>query len=80
MSKGWNVGNNDLRKGILKKQEEAVLVGLVHRDQTEEQVQEYLDELEFLALTAGAKAIKRFIQKLSHPDPEPLSVKANWRK
>lgn len=69
MSKGWNVGSNDLRKGIQQKQEEAVLIGLVHRDQTEEQVQEYLDELEFLALTAGAKAVKRFVQKLSHPDP-----------
>jgi GTP-binding protein HflX len=44
-------------------------VGLVHRTQTEEQVQEYLDELEFLALTAGARTIKRFIQKLPHPDP-----------
>ncbi len=69
MSKGWNVGNNDLGKGIQKKQEEAVLIGLVHRDQTEEQVQEYLDELEFLALTAGAKTVKRFIQKMPHPDP-----------
>lgn len=69
MNKGWNVGNNDQGKGIQKKQEEAVLIGLVHRDQTEEQVQEYLDELEFLALTAGAKSVKRFIQKMPHPDP-----------
>ena len=46
-----------------------MLVGLVHRFQTEEEVQEYLDELEFLALTAGAVTTKRFIQKLSHPDP-----------
>ena len=46
----------------------AVLVGLAHREQTEEQVKEYLDELAFLAETAGAKALKRFFQKLSHPD------------
>jgi GTPase len=48
--------------------ERAVLVGLVHKDQTEPQVQEYLDELSFLAETAGATAVKRFTQKLAHPD------------
>jgi GTPase len=48
--------------------ERAVLVGLVHKDQTEPQVQEYLDELAFLAETAGAVTIKRFTQKLQHPD------------
>ncbi len=69
MNNGWNVGSNEQGKGIRKKEEEAVLIGLIHRDQSEEQVQEYLDELEFLALTAGAKTVKRFIQKLSHPDP-----------
>ncbi|HMT30805.1 MAG TPA: GTPase HflX, partial [Bacteroidia bacterium] len=36
--------------------------------QTEAQITEYLDELEFLALTAGAVSIKRFIQKLDHPE------------
>lgn len=48
--------------------EKTVLVGLVTRDQTEEEVNEYLDELEFLALTAGAESQKRFVQKLPHPD------------
>ncbi|MFM7839049.1 MAG: GTPase HflX, partial [Chitinophagaceae bacterium] len=48
--------------------EQAILVGLVHKGQTEEQVKEYLDELAFLAETAGATAVKRFIQKLPHPD------------
>ena len=48
--------------------EKAVLVGLIHKDQTETQVQEYLDELAFLAETAGAIAVKRFTQKLLHPD------------
>ena len=52
---------------ILEK-ERAVLVGVVHKDQTEQQTQEYLDELAFLAETAGAVAVKRFTQKLPHPD------------
>lgn len=56
------------KKKIIKKEERAVLVGLVHKDQTEPQVQEYLDELAFLAETAGAVAVKRFTQKLQHPD------------
>ena len=56
------------KKKIIEKEEKAVLVGLVHKDQTEQQVQEYLDELAFLAETAGAIAVKRFTQKLQHPD------------
>jgi len=67
MSKEWNSGKHRT-KGIKQEEEYAVLVGLVHRLQTEEEVNEYLNELEFLALTAGAKTKKRFIQKLSHPD------------
>lgn len=45
-----------------------MLVGLVYKTQTEEQAQEYLDELAFLAETAGAVTMKRFTQKLIHPD------------
>jgi len=56
------------KKRVIKEEERAVLVGLVHKDQTEQQVQEYLDELAFLAETAGAVTIKRFTQKLQHPD------------
>jgi GTPase len=67
MSNEWNVGSSD-KKGLKQKTEYAVLVGLVTRIETEEQVQEYLDELEFLALTAGAVSVKRYIQKLPHPD------------
>lgn len=66
MSKGWNIGENKLYSNSLQ-QENAVLVGLVIKDQTEAQVQEQLDELEFLALTAGAFTKRRFIQKLPHP-------------
>jgi GTP-binding protein HflX len=52
----------------IEQEERAVLVGLIHKGQTEEQVKEYLDELAFLAETAGAVAVKRFVQKLPHPD------------
>ena len=68
MGNDWNLGERK-KKRLKNAQEQAVLVGLIHRHQTEEQVQEYLDELEFLALTAGAVSVKRFIQKLLHPDP-----------
>lgn len=57
----------DKKKRIFE-EEKAVLVGLIHKDQTEHQVNEYLDELAFLAETAGAVAVKRFVQKLAHPD------------
>ncbi len=56
------------KKNSIQKEETAVLVGMVHKDQTEQQVQEYLDELAFLAETAGAITVKRFTQKLVHPD------------
>src|SRR5688500_18955465 len=56
------------KKNIIENEEPAVLVGLVQKDQTEPQVQEYLDELAFLAETAGAVAVKRFTQKSLHPD------------
>lgn len=55
-------------KNIIQKEEKAVLAGLVYKTQTEEQVKEYLEELAFLAETAGATAVKRYIQKLPHPD------------
>ena len=56
------------KKKIIQQEEKAVLVGLIQKEQTEQQVQEYLDELAFLAETAGAVAVKRFTQKLQHPD------------
>ncbi len=57
-----------IEKQKIKEDERAVLVGLVQKDQTPEQVDEYLDELAFLALTAGAITVKRFTQKLERPD------------
>jgi GTPase len=56
------------KKQLFAKEENAILVGLVYKEQTEIQVNEYLDELTFLAETAGAKTVKRFTQKLPHPD------------
>ncbi|MFZ9661491.1 MAG: GTPase HflX [Chitinophagaceae bacterium] len=56
------------KKQILQKDENAVLVGVVTKDQKESQVVEYLDELSFLAETAGTNTVKRFMQKLPHPD------------
>ena len=52
----------------IKNEEKAILVGLVQKDQTQEQVNEYLDELAFLAETAGAITVRRFTQKMPHPD------------
>lgn len=43
-------------------------MGLILKDQTDEQMKEYLDELAFLVETAGAIAVKRFTQKLTHAD------------
>lgn len=56
------------KKNIIQGTETAVIVGVVTKDQTEPQVVEYLEELAFLAETAGAETKKRFIQKLQHPD------------
>lgn len=52
------------------KYETAVIVGLITQHQDEEKLVEYMDELEFLADTAGATVIKRFTQKLTQPDPK----------
>ncbi|MCB0522644.1 MAG: GTPase HflX [Lewinellaceae bacterium] len=68
MSKEWTVGTQ-AAKGLKEETEHAVLVGLVYKEQNEELVQEYLNELEFLALTAGAITMKRYIQKMPHPHP-----------
>ena len=46
------------------KVETAILVGLITQTQDERKTKEYLDELEFLAQTAGAEVVKRFTQKL----------------
>ncbi len=56
------------KQSKIRKEEKAVLVGLIQKEVTPEQVTEYLDELAFLAETAGAVAVNRFTQRLPHPD------------
>ncbi len=68
MRKEWSLGEKQ-NKGIARETEHAVLVGVIQQNETEELVNEHLDELEFLALTAGAECVRRFTQKLTHPDP-----------
>ncbi|MFV0505499.1 MAG: GTPase HflX [Bacteroidales bacterium] len=53
----------------IAKSESVVLVGLITEDQREEQAKEYLEELEFLAKTAGAVTKKIFTQRLDRPNP-----------
>jgi len=63
----WDLGEKE-KRGLKKEKEYAILVGVIQQNQSEELVKEYLDELEFLAETAGAVTVKRFVQKLSQPD------------
>ena len=48
--------------------ERAIFVSVITPNNTEEQVTEYLDELEFLAETAGAEGVRRFVQKVDRPN------------
>jgi len=50
--------------------EKTVLIGIVTKDQDEDKLKEYLDELEFLTYTAGGEVLKRFSQKMDKPDPK----------
>ncbi|HET8804657.1 MAG TPA: GTPase HflX [Aequorivita sp.] len=50
--------------------EKTVLIGLITQNQDEAKSQEYLDELEFLAYTAGGEVLKRFTQKMDVPNPK----------
>ncbi|MCB0575246.1 MAG: GTPase HflX [Saprospiraceae bacterium] len=66
MAKDWTLGEKNAE--LKKETEYAVLVSLITPDVTEVQAHEYLDELEFLATTAGAVTAKRFTQRLQHPE------------
>ncbi len=48
--------------------EKAILVGVITREQPEEKVAEYLDELEFLTYTAGGEVVRRFVQRMDLPN------------
>ncbi|MBA0883399.1 GTPase HflX [Flavobacterium undicola] len=50
--------------------EKTVIVGVVTQNQSEEKLNEYLDELEFLTFTAGGQVVKRFFQKVDKPNPK----------
>ncbi|MCC6410841.1 MAG: GTPase HflX [Saprospiraceae bacterium] len=66
MAKDWTLGE---KTASLKVENEyAVLVSVITPAVTETQAHEYLDELEFLAHTAGAETLKRFTQRLQHPE------------
>lgn len=64
----FQVGKNERGKGLAKNIEKAVLISVQLPTHTEDQITEYLDELEFLALTAGAETVRRFVQRLPHVD------------
>ncbi len=58
-----------IEKKIQRRTEQkTILVGIVTPRQTEQQLNEYLDELAFLAETAGLQSVKRYVQKLQRPD------------
>ncbi len=64
----------------IESEEKAVLVGVVQKDQNDLQVKEYMDELSFLAETAGATTVKRFVQKLQHPDSKTFVGKGKLQE
>ena len=50
--------------------EKSILIGVITKMQDEEKSKEYLDELEFLAYTAGGEVLKRYTQKMEMPNPK----------
>jgi len=60
--------------------EKAVLVGLITQNQSEDKLIEYMDELEFLAFTAGAEVDKRFTQRLTQPDSKTFVGKGKMEE
>ena len=67
-------------KSKIGKEEKAILVSVIQKEQKEEQAREYLDELAFLAETAGAITIKRFVQKMAHPDSKTFVGKGKLKE
>ena len=61
-------------------EEQAVLVGVITQKQSEADVKEYLDELPFLAETAGAITHGRFTQKVDYPNPKTFVGKDTTEK
>ncbi|PIP54633.1 MAG: GTPase HflX [Bacteroidetes bacterium CG23_combo_of_CG06-09_8_20_14_all_32_9] len=70
----------EIKKPVPKKMERAVLISTIQQNQEENSVKEYLNELEFLALTAGANTIKKFTQNISKPDSRTYIGKGKLNK
>ena len=68
MSDQWQIGKKK-RSGLKDQKERAILVGMSRKGQDREEVEEYLDELDFLARTAGATTVKVYIQNMDRPHP-----------
>jgi GTPase len=77
-SEKWQIGK-EKKSGIFVEKEYCVLIGLITQETTETQVKEYLDELQFLALTAGAETKKIFTQK-QNPDPRTFIGKGKMEE
>ncbi|HEY0059786.1 MAG TPA: GTPase HflX [Flavisolibacter sp.] len=68
------------KKNRIEHEEKAILVGVVQKEQTEREVKEYLEELAFLAETAGAVTVKTFVQKLARPDSKTFVGKGKLQE
>ncbi len=60
--------------------EKTILIGVITQQQGDEKSKEYLDELEFLAYTAGAEVLKRFVQKMQVPNPKTFIGKGKMEE
>ncbi len=60
--------------------EKAILIGVVTQQQSEKKLHEYMEELEFLAYTAGATVHKRFYQKMQKPNPKTFIGKGKMEE
>ena len=63
----WNLGEKD-KRGLERKIEKGIVIAIVPASNKEAEVMEHLDELEFLAETAGVESVKRFTQRLEQPN------------
>jgi len=67
MSEHWQLGKKSKKTYVKQELEKAILIGVIYKN-TEEEVRAYLDELDFLAKTAGAITVKTYTQRLKQPD------------
>jgi len=68
------------KKNRIGNEEKAILIGVIQKEQKEQEVTEYLEELAFLAETAGAVAVKKFMQKLARPDSKTFVGKGKLQE